>query len=90
MSEERLEGHSAGHRIDLCLPASPSGLIAESLHLSPASTLRLFRIVGDRAAPPARARSGVLSAMQRPCGTHHDMQRTTRFEYLSCPNGTAG
>jgi hypothetical protein len=59
----------------------------ESLHLSPASTLRLFRTIGES---PATARRPVVRDSVCPrCGSRlvhaQDMQRTTKFQYRRCP-----
>lgn len=60
----------------------------ESLSLTPGSTLQLFKIIGEHAARPERTNAD-LSKCPR-CKAHlrrsHDMQRTTKFEYLRCPN----
>ena len=57
-----------------------------SPELAPASTLRLFRLIGDEAGRPRRAIEGTLACPR--CGLHlqrvQDMQRTTRFQYLRC------
>ena len=90
MSQERLEGHFGRPlTIDLCLSCQTFWFDAgESLHLSPASTLRLFRLIGDRTAAPQPATRSSPACPR--CGARmnrtHDMQRTTRFEYLACPN----
>ena len=54
MTEERLESHLGRPiAIDLCLSCQSFWFdSSESLQLSPASILTLFRIIGDRAAPP--------------------------------------
>ena len=89
MTEERLEGHLGRPiAIDLCLSCQSFWFdSSESLQLSPASILTLFRIIGDRAAPP---RAGQDTARCPRCSVPlrrvHDQQRSTRFEYLSCPN----
>jgi hypothetical protein len=61
----------------------------ESLKLSPASVLALFRLIGDAAAA-GRTPPGDTSRCPR-CQMRlvptHDMQRATRFEYLRCPAG---
>ena len=59
----------------------------ESLQLSPASVLRLFRMVGDAGG---RARSALSNAAACPrCHQAllqtHDQQRQSRFEYRRCP-----
>ncbi len=61
----------------------------ESLQLSPAATLRLFQIIGDKAtAPRATLRADIRCPR---CTTRlletHDMQRQTKFQYLRCPRG---
>lgn len=61
----------------------------ESLQLTPASTLRLFCIIGDHAAarkqPPAdTARCPRCTLRLR---SVEDMQRSTRFRYRRCPRG---
>ena len=60
----------------------------ESLSLTPGSTLTLFRIIGEQ------SRKGGIGNEAPKCPRcrarlrrTHDMQRTTRFEYLRCPNG---
>jgi hypothetical protein len=60
----------------------------ESATLTPGSTLKLFRIIGEKIARPERS-NGDLAKCPR-CKSRlrrtHDIQRTTRFEYLSCPH----
>jgi len=59
----------------------------ESLQLSPASVLRLFRIVGD-AGGRARAPLSNLAACprcHRPLLVTHDQQRQSTFDYRRCP-----
>ena len=76
--------------IDLCLECQFLWFDqGESLQLSPASTLRLFRIVGEHGARGRRP-----STAERACprcgarlGLAHDRQRNTRFQYWSCPAG---
>jgi len=76
--------------IDLCLQCQFLWFDqGESLQLSPASTLKLFRIIGEQGAsgrrpPPAEMgcpRCGVR------LGLAHDLQRNTRFQYWRCPAG---
>jgi hypothetical protein len=61
----------------------------ESLKLAPASVLTLFRIIGEGTAA-TRHPIGSTSVCPR-CGMRlrptHDLQRTTKFEYLRCPAG---
>jgi uncharacterized protein YbaR (Trm112 family) len=57
--------------------------------LSPASTLMLFRLIGDRTARPAPT-AAELAKCPRCHGRlrlTRDLQRNTRFEYLTCPHG---
>lgn len=91
MSEETLDGRSNRPvAINLCHGCQVFWFDThESLSLTPGSTLTLFRLIGENSTrkggignespkcPRCRAR------LQRT----HDMQRTTRFEYLKCPNG---
>jgi len=92
----RMAGHTFEARlgrsvsIDLC-PACQLLWFdhGESLQLTPASTLKLFGIIGDQAAS---GRRGVPAEMGCPrCGSRlglaHDLQRNTRFQYWSCPDG---
>lgn len=58
----------------------------ESLRLSPASTLRLFRLIGEHAAAarqPMPARTS-CPRCQDVLILARDMQRTTRFQYRRC------
>jgi DNA-directed RNA polymerase subunit RPC12/RpoP len=61
----------------------------ESLSLTPGSTLQLFKIIGEQAAPPVRSNDDVVKCPRCHARLHqtHDMQRATRFSYLRCPNG---
>lgn len=60
----------------------------ESLQLSPAATLSLFRIIGERVAPPQITDRDVTKCPR--CKGRlrrtRDMQRHTRFEYFKCPH----
>ena len=75
--------------IDLCQPCQSFWFDGrESLQLSPAATLSLFRIIGEGAARPP-LREGEVAKCPRCKGRlrrTRDMQRNTRFEYLKCPN----
>jgi hypothetical protein len=59
----------------------------ESLQITPGSTLRLFRVIAERASQPRRAFPAVCKCPR--CDMRlvpaHDMQRATHFEYLRCP-----
>lgn len=89
MTEHQLGGHMGTTvAIDVCLPCQAFWFDGrESLQLTPASTLSLFRVIGDEAARGRRP----LPA-RTPCPRCHlalvpveDMQRTTRFRYRRCP-----
>jgi hypothetical protein len=75
--------------IDLCEPCQSFWFDGrESLQLSPAATLSLFRIIGERAARPQLQDSDAAKCPR--CKGRlrrtRDMQRNTRFEYFKCPN----
>ena len=76
--------------IDLCHPCQSFWFDQhESLRLTPGATLSLFRVIGENVPAGALARADLAKcprchARLRPT---HDMQRATRFEYLSCPHG---
>lgn len=89
MTPQVLDGHlGALVTIDVCLGCQAFWFDdRESLQLSPGSTLRLFRVIGEQAAG---ARQPIGTNCQCPrCGMRlmpvHDLQRTTRFEYQRCP-----
>jgi hypothetical protein len=91
MDEEILTAHLGRPvTVDLCQPCQSFWFDErESVSLAPGSTLALFRVIGERAARPRLTDGDVAKcprchARLRPT---HDMQRTTRFEYLRCPNG---
>jgi hypothetical protein len=91
MQEETFDGHlQRPVVIDLCHPCQSLWFDArESISLTPGSTLALFRIIGERMirrpeSPADPARCPRCNARLRQT---HDMQRTTRFQYLSCPRG---
>jgi hypothetical protein len=91
MGSQTLEGHlGPSVTIDLCLACQVFWFDRhESLQLSPASTLKLFRLIGEGAAH-RRASVSTDPACPR-CGTRllptHDKQRNTPFQYWRCPNG---
>lgn len=90
MTTERLDAHlGRAVDIDLCQACQVFWFDGrESLSLTPASTLRLFRLIGERAA--GGRPSGTTATCPR-CQKHlrltRDMQRSTRFEYFACANG---
>jgi Zn-finger nucleic acid-binding protein len=75
--------------IDLCSPCQSFWFDArESLALTPASTLALFRIIGERTIRP-NPTAAEFARCPRCKGRLRlttDMQRHTRFQYLRCPN----
>ncbi len=77
--------------IDVCLSCQRFWFDGfESLQLSPGATLQLFRLVGDQAPSGPSSRSLIPPKCPRCQATlvrAHDLQRTTRFEYLRCPQG---
>ena len=76
-------------QIDICHACQSFWFDAyESATLTPGATLSLFRIIGEKIARPQRANAD-LARCPRCKGRlrrTHDMQRTTKFEYLSCPH----
>jgi hypothetical protein len=75
--------------IDLCASCQTFWFDGrESLQLSPAATLTLFRVIGEHAARPSW-REGDAARCPR-CRAQlrrtQDMQRNTRFEYFKCPH----
>jgi hypothetical protein len=76
--------------IDLCQPCQSLWFdTRESVALAPASTLTLFRLIGDRTGRP-NPTGADLARCPRCHGRLRltkDLQRNTRFEYLTCPNG---
>lgn len=75
--------------IDVCRPCQVFWFDArESLRLSPAATLTLFRLIGESAsAGPARAAGERVACprCRQPLARTHDRQRNTAFQYLKCP-----
>lgn len=76
--------------IDLCVPCQSFWFDSyESLALTPASTLTLFRVIGEHTARPSPT-AAELAKCPRCKGRLRltsDMQRQTKFQYLRCPNG---
>jgi hypothetical protein len=76
--------------IDLCQPCQSLWFDGrESLALTPAATLSLFRVIGERVAPPqiSDADAAKCPRCRARLRRTRDMQRATRFEYFRCPNG---
>ena len=84
-----LDGHQGRPvAIDLCAECQAFWFDKyESLQLAPGSTLRLLKIIGERATPGpsqfADARCPRCSAVLL---LTQDMQRNTRFNYFRCPS----
>jgi hypothetical protein len=77
--------------IDACLSCQAFWFDGrESLQLTPASTLSLFRVIGDGAAADARHPLPAVTPCPR-CALRltpvEDMQRSTRFRYRRCARG---
>ena len=90
MQEESFDArHGRTATIDICHRCQSLWFDAlESVSLTPGSTLTLFRTIGEQVARPQRSNADVAKCPRchgrlRPT---HDMQRTTRFQYLRCPN----
>ena len=89
MTERTLEGH-LGTRvtIDICEPCQSFWFDGrESLQLSPAATLQLFRTIGERVTTPRPAPAETIKCPR--CDGRmkivNDLQRSTRFQYRQCP-----
>ncbi|MDH4065887.1 MAG: zf-TFIIB domain-containing protein [Acidobacteriota bacterium] len=91
MEEHTYEAHNGRAVVlDVCFPCQSFWFDSrESLALTPASTLALFRTISEHAGKPTATAAGLLK-----CPRCHgrlrltkDLQRHTRFEYLKCPNG---
>lgn len=75
--------------IDLCEPCQSFWFDGrESLQLSPAATLSLFRIIGERTTrqPLRDSDATKCPRCKGRLRRTQDMQRNTRFEYFKCPN----
>jgi hypothetical protein len=91
MEEAKFDGHHGRSvAIDICHACQSFWFDArESVALTPGSTLALFRVIGEKLTRPQHTDSE-LAKCPRCKGRlrrTQDMQRATRFEYLSCPNG---
>jgi Zn-finger nucleic acid-binding protein len=91
MKAETFDAH-VGRRvtIDICQACQSFWFDThESAALTPGSTLRLFRVIGEKIARPERSNADLAKCPR--CKSRlrrtHDIQRTTKFEYLSCPHG---
>jgi len=91
MQEETFDGHlGRAVAIDICHACQSFWFDArESVALTPGSTLALFRLIGEKLTKPQHS-NAELAKCPRCKGRlrrTRDMQRTTRFEYMNCPNG---
>lgn len=90
METHTLDGHLGRPvEVDLCEPCQSLWFdVHENLQLTPGATLTLFRVIGEHVSTPS-VQAGDLVKCPR-CRARlrrtQDMQRSTRFEYLSCPN----
>jgi hypothetical protein len=91
MQAETLDSHHGRTvTIDVCLPCQSFWFDSrESLALTPASTLALFRVIGEHTGRPAPTAADLVKCPR--CKGRlrltKDLQRNTPFEYLRCPNG---
>jgi len=91
MQEQTLDGHGARPvPIDMCVPCQSFWFDRrESISLTPASTLSLFRLIGENTGRPQPTEADLAKCPQ--CRGRlrltRDIQRNTRFAYLNCPNG---
>ena len=90
MQEQTLDGHVGRPvAIDVCLPCQSFWFDAhESLQLSPGGTLALFRLIGEHTGKRSFSNADLAKCprCQARLRLTQDMQRTTRFSYLRCPN----
>jgi hypothetical protein len=91
MQEETFDGHlGRSVVIDICHTCQSFWFdVRESVSLTPGATLALFRVIGGRVTRPQHT-NAELARCPRCRGRlrrTQDMQRSTRFEYLNCPNG---
>src|SRR4030095_17062869 len=89
MAELKLDGRlSVPVSIDLCLTCQAFWFDGyESLKLTPASVLKLFRLIGEQpsAKPVALLDRPPCPRCQMRIVPTHDLQRNTRFEHMRCP-----
>ncbi len=90
MEEHTFAGHNGRPVVlDLCFPCQSFWFDArESLALTPASTLALFRVIGEHTGKPNPTAADLMKCphCKGRLRLTKDVQRTTRFEYLRCPN----
>jgi hypothetical protein len=90
MNAMTLEAHlSAPVGVDMCTPCQAFWFDKyEELKLSAGSTLKLMKLIGERASATRTAYSNALACPR--CHSHlvftHDLQRNTKFNYWRCGN----
>jgi hypothetical protein len=87
MTAMTLEGHQGRPvTVDLCLQCQAFWFDKfESLQVSPSSTLRLLKIIGEQVSPgPTQFPAVVCPRCSSPLRLIQDMQRNTRFSYYRC------
>lgn len=90
MAAQTLDGHLGRNvEVDVCTGCQAFWFDrSENLQLSPASTLKLFTLIGDT---PSHRRASIAAVLKCPrCHSRllntHDMQRNTPFKYWKCPH----
>jgi hypothetical protein len=89
MAEMTLEAHlTAPVTIDICGTCQAFWFDKyESLKLSPGSTLKLIKLIGENSRnKPSLSEMLECSRCATPLKLTRDMQRSTRFSYWRCPN----
>jgi hypothetical protein len=91
MNAMTMEAHlSAPIEIDMCTPCQSFWFDKwEDMKLSPGSTLKLLKLIGESSSPRRSAPYANVLPCPR-CGSHlvftHDLQGNTRFSYWRCMN----
>lgn len=90
MDSHTLDGHLGREvAIDMCDPCQAIWFdTREALQLTPGSTLKLFRLIGEHIAKPQLQDSDTTKCPRCKARLRrtHDMQRATKFAYFRCPN----
>jgi Zn-finger nucleic acid-binding protein len=90
MQSHRLDAHMGRDvEIDSCVSCQALWFDArENLQLTPASTLGVFRLIGEKVGRPSVEHRDLAKCPR--CRAQlrrtQDIQRNTRFEYFRCPN----
>jgi Zn-finger nucleic acid-binding protein/ribosomal protein L37E len=90
MNAMTMEAHlSAPVEIDMCSACQSFWFDKwEDMKLSPGSTLKLMKLIGENSSPRSAPYANVLPCPR--CGSHlvftHDLQGNTRFSYWRCVN----